>query len=44
MLEGKTLYRLGSNEEHKVKNGQFRDGIRGMDVHVYATSRRFETK
>jgi hypothetical protein len=41
-LEGKTLRRLYSDEEHVVKGGQFRDGILGHDVHVYATSRRFE--
>lgn len=43
-LNGKTLYRLNSDEEHVVENGSFRDGIRPQAVHVYATSRRFEAK
>lgn len=43
-LEGKTLYRLGTDESVVVKNRSFRDGIKGFDVHVYATSRRFEPK
>jgi len=43
-LNGKTLYRLDSDEEHVVKNNGFRDGILGHDAHVYATSRRFEAK
>lgn len=43
-LNGKTLYRLYTKEEHKVKDGGFHDGIGGNDVHVYATSRRFEAK
>ena len=43
-LEGKTLYRLYSEETHVVSNGGFRDGIRGLGVHVYATSRDFESK
>jgi hypothetical protein len=43
-LDGKTLYRLYFDEEHVVKNSCFRDGILGHDVHVYATSRRFEAK
>jgi len=42
-LEGKTLYRLYSDEMHVVKNRSIRDGIRGFDVHVYATTRRFES-
>ncbi|MEN6493330.1 MAG: hypothetical protein ABFD16_03485, partial [Thermoguttaceae bacterium] len=41
-LEGKTLYRLGSDESHTVRDRQFADGIASFDVHVYATSRRFE--
>ena len=41
-LEGKTLHRLWTDERVAVKQQRFRDGIRGMDVHVYATSRRFE--
>lgn len=43
-LDGKTLYRLGTDESVVVKNRSFRDGIKGFDVHVYATSRRFEPK
>jgi hypothetical protein len=43
-LEGKTLYRLDSDEQHVVQDGKFRDGMLGHDVHVYATSRRFEAK
>ncbi len=43
-LEGKTLYRLYSDETCKVENRAFHDGIRGFGVHVYATSRRFEAK
>jgi len=41
-IEGKTLYRLYSDESHIVKQGLIRDGIRGFGVHVYATSRCFE--
>jgi len=43
-LEGKTLYRLSTDETVTVKNGSFRDGIRSSHVHVYATSRRFASK
>jgi hypothetical protein len=43
-LNGRTLYRLYSDETHKVENGRFRDGICGLGVHIYATSRRFEAK
>jgi len=43
-IEGKTLYRLYSEENHIVKEGIIRDGIQGFGVHVYATSRRFETE
>jgi hypothetical protein len=43
-LEGKTLYRLYSQESHVVKNATIRDGIRGFGIHVYATSRRFEAR
>jgi len=43
-IEGKTLYRLYSEESHIVKNGIIRDGIRGFGVHIYATSRRFEAE
>ncbi len=41
-LNGRTLYRLYSQEKHEVAGRQFADGIRPHDVHVYATSRRFE--
>ncbi len=41
-IEGKTLYRLYSDESHIVENKAIRDGIRSFGVHVYATSRRFE--
>lgn len=44
VLNGKVLYRLNSDEEHVVEQGGFRDGIANLDVHVYATSRRFEVK
>lgn len=43
-LEGRTLHRLGSGESHVVRDRGFRDGIRRFDVHVYATSRRFEAR
>jgi hypothetical protein len=43
-MEGKTLYRLYSEESHIVTKGSLRDGIRGLGVHVYATSRDFESK
>ncbi|MFC1603650.1 hypothetical protein ACFL5F_01360 [Planctomycetota bacterium] len=43
-LEGKTLYRLYSDETRQVENRAFHDGIRGFGVLVYATNRRFETK
>jgi len=43
-LEGKTLYRLYSEESHLVRSATIRDGIRGFGVHVYATSRRFEVR
>ncbi|NOS70787.1 MAG: hypothetical protein HOP33_12750 [Verrucomicrobia bacterium] len=41
-LNGRTLYRLYSQEKHEVAGRQFGDGIRPHDVHVYATSQRFE--
>jgi hypothetical protein len=41
-LNGRTLYRLYSDEEHAVTGGGFHDGIKAQDVQVYATSRRFE--
>ncbi len=43
-IEGKTLYRLYSDETQVVNDGGFHDGIRGLGVHVYATNRRFEAK
>ena len=43
-LEGKTLYRLYSEETRYVTDRKFRDGIAGFGVHVYATSRRFEVE
>ena len=43
-LEGKTLYRLYSDETHPIVNRAFHDGIRGFGVHIYATSRHFETR
>ncbi len=42
-LNGRTLYRLYSPETKTVKTGGFHDGIRGLDAHIYATSRRFES-
>jgi hypothetical protein len=41
-LNGRTLYRLYSTEEHTVADRRLTDGIRPREVHVYATSRRFE--
>lgn len=41
-LDGRTLHRLSSDETREVSGGRLEDGIRGMEVHVYATSRRFE--
>ena len=41
-LNSRTLYRLYSPEARQVFGRQFGDGIKGRDVHVYATSRRFE--
>lgn len=43
-LEGKSLHRLGTDENVAVNGRAFRDGVRGFDVHIYATSRRFEPK
>lgn len=43
-LEGKTFYRLYWPETQIVEAGGFHDGIRGLDVHIYATSRRFESE
>ena len=41
-LNGRTLFRLYSPDEHSVAGRRLTDGIRARDVHVYATSRRFE--
>jgi hypothetical protein len=41
-LNGRTLYRLYSPEEHPIEGGRLADGIKASDVQVYATSRRFE--
>ena len=41
-LNGRTLYRLYSTEEHTVADRRLTDGIKPREVHVYATSRRFE--
>jgi hypothetical protein len=41
-LNGRTLHRLYSPEEHIISGRRLSDGIRPFDVHVYATSRRFE--
>ena len=41
-LNGRTLYRLYSSEEHVITSRGLNDGIRSRDVQVYATSRRFE--
>jgi hypothetical protein len=41
-LNGRTLFRLYSPEEHPIEGGRLMDGIKPWDVHVYATSRCFE--
>ena len=41
-LNGRTLHRLYSSEAHSIAGRRLHDGIRPRDVHVYATSRRFE--
>ncbi len=41
-LNGRTLFRLYSTEEHSIARGQLEDGIKPFFVHVYATSRSFE--
>jgi hypothetical protein len=41
-LNGRTLYRLYSPEEHQIADRRLVDGMKSKDVHVYATSRRFE--
>lgn len=43
-LNGRRLHRLGTDENLCVAGGRFEDGIRATDVHVYATSRRFEAR
>ncbi|MBL9139776.1 MAG: hypothetical protein JNK85_28155 [Verrucomicrobiales bacterium] len=42
-VRSRTLYRLHSTEQHQLAGGHLDDGIAPYDVHVYATSRRFET-
>lgn len=42
-LNGRTLYRLHSMESHTITGRRLTDGIKPRDVHVYATSRRFES-
>ena len=41
-LNGRTLFRLYSPEEQVVSSRCLTDGMKSKDVHVYATSRRFE--
>ena len=41
-LNGKTLFRLGTDESFEVKGRSFSSGIRQFDAQVYSTSRRFE--
>jgi hypothetical protein len=41
-MEGRTMYRLGSQESFVIKDRKLHDGISFFDVAVYATSRRFE--
>lgn len=43
-LEGKNLYRLGTDESQIITGRGFRDGMGRESVHVYATSRRFESR
>ena len=43
-LEGRPLHRLYSDETVTVNDGGFRDGIRGYDVHVYATSKALQAE
>jgi len=43
-LNGRTLYLLYSTEQHPIVGGRLTDGIKPLDVHVYATSRRFEKR
>jgi hypothetical protein len=42
ILDGRILHRLYSPEERQVIGRQITDGIKSREVHVYATSRRFE--
>ncbi len=42
-VRSRTLYRLHSTEERPLAGSRLGDGIAPYDVHVYATSRRFET-
>jgi hypothetical protein len=41
-LNGRILHRLYSSEEDKIEGRRLGDGIKPREVHVYATSRRFE--
>ena len=41
-LNGRQFHHLGTEESFKVTGGRLEDGIKPTDVHVYATSRRFE--
>lgn len=43
-LDGRTFHRLYSTEEQVIQRRSLSDGIRPRDVHVYATSRRFEKR
>ncbi len=43
-LNGRTLYRLYATEEQTVADRRLTDGIKPREVHVYATSRRFEDR
>lgn len=43
-MEGRTLYRLNTPESHTVCGGRLHDGVASFDVHIYATSRRFEAE
>ena len=41
-LNGRQFHHVGTEESFKVTGGRLEDGIKPTDVHVYATSRRFE--
>lgn len=43
-IEGRKLQRLYSNESVIVRDGGFRDGIKGHGVHVYATSKKLQAE